>query len=194
MSVWDVCAAPGGKTISLAQRVGPDGYVWATEIHERKTEELRARMTRYSWVEVSGHDALRGSSKERLFDAILLDAPCSALGVIRRHPEIRWRRTPSDIKRSATKQLKLLEAVALSVRVGGVIVYSVCTDAPKETIEVINDFLMAYPEFEMIHPPSLHPPSPETTWNPLCDQGALSINPMDHGTDGFFAARLRRTR
>lgn len=200
--VWDVCAAPGGKTLSLAGAVGEGGWVMATELHERKAHDLRDRLARYSWVDTLNHDATqelpstaselseaRGLSLEGGFDRVLLDAPCSALGVIRRHPEIRWRRNLADVKRSARRQLDLLHSVALNVKVGGVLVYSVCTDSPQETTELIKQLLLAYPEFE--YAPL---PGGRERWAGLMRGEQLSINPAEHGTDGFFAVRLLRTR
>ena len=192
MRIWDVCAAPGGKSIALAGAVRSEGSILATELHPRKASALSERLERYPWVKVREHDALQpldDQDSTEPFDAILIDAPCSALGVIRRHPEIRWRRTKLDVKRAATKQLKLLEAVAMQVKVGGVVLYSVCTDSPEETTGVIQSFLMAYPEFELGAPPTS-----AQKWDVLCDRGALSLNPATHGTDGFFAARLNRMR
>ena len=201
--VWDVCAAPGGKTLSLAERVGAEGWVMATELHPRKAEDLKDRLSRYSQVDALAHDASEGEPEQAqaladaralntesgLFDAVLLDAPCSALGVVRRHPEIRWRRSLSDVKRAARQQLNLLHSVALSVRVGGTLVYSVCTDTPQETTEVIKQFLLAYPEFQY----AVHPEG-RAHWAPLLKGEAMSINPAEHGTDGFFAVRLKRVR
>jgi 16S rRNA (cytosine967-C5)-methyltransferase len=188
-SVWDVCAAPGGKSLTILTMIGDDGTLLSTDLHGRKAKELGGRLRSYMNAIVCQHDAGNGAPKAHLqtFDKILLDAPCSALGVIRRHPEIRWRRSIRDVKRASKKQRNLLEAVALHLKVGGILVYSVCTDMQGETSEVINDFLQAFPDFSFCAPP------PTDIWNELYDE-SLSLNPADHGTDGFYAVRLTRTR
>jgi len=197
--VWDVCAAPGGKSLALVEAVGEGGWVVATEVHERKAADLRERLAPYAWAAALQHDAGAGAPEGLTppggrpfageFDAVLLDAPCSALGVVRRHPEVRWRRTPADVQRAAKRQMALLHSVVLSVRVGGHLVYSVCTDTPEETTEVVSQLLLAYPELSLAAPPG-----DPARWAPLMRGGALSINPAEHNTDGFYAVRLVRMR
>jgi 16S rRNA (cytosine967-C5)-methyltransferase len=188
--VWDICAAPGGKSLTLLSLIGPEGSLLSTDLHERKTAALKSRLAGFSQADVQVHDALQGMPEDQMdpFDAVLLDAPCSALGVIRRHPEIRWRRTLKDIKRAAKRQLKLLETAALALKVGGILVYSVCTDTSEETDEVVSSFLKAFPDFALAPPPNSHP------WNTLMDQGTLRLNAADHNTDGFYAVRFTRLR
>ena len=188
--VWDVCAAPGGKSLTLLEMIGSSGELISTDLHERKAKQLQDRLSEYPNVFVYQADASHGAPDEQLtpFDSILLDAPCSALGVIRRHPEIRWRRTERDITRAAKKQLKLLEAVALSLKVGGILVYSVCTDTTEETDGVLHTFLSAFPDF------ALCPPETSELWSKLLVGGVLKLSPSEHGTDGFFAARLKRIK
>ena len=188
--VWDVCAAPGGKSLTLLEKLGEEGTLLSTDLHERKTRELASRLSLYSQSTVCQHDGSLGAPKghRQPFDKILLDAPCSALGVIRRHPEIRWRRSKRDVQRAAKKQRKLIEAVALHLKVGGTLVYSVCTDTREETVEVINDFLLAFPDFV------LSSPKPEERALHSLYNGALDLNPADHNTDSFYAVRLVRTR
>ncbi len=187
--VWDVCAAPGGKSISLLEMIGEEGELLSTDLHPRKARELAARLRIFPQATVCQHNGADGapSAQQRPFDKILLDAPCSALGVIRRHPEIRWRRSQRDIKRAAKKQRKLLEAVALHLKVGGILIYSVCTDTKEETSDVIDDFLLAFPEF-VLSPPKGN----DSLWGDLY-QGAMELNAADHNTDGFYAVRLMRT-
>ena len=186
--VWDVCAAPGGKSLTLLEMIGEQGQLLATDLHERKSHELNTRLSLFSNVTVCQHDGVKGAPDGfKFFDKILLDAPCSALGVIRRHPEIRWRRSIGDVKKASKKQRKLLESVALHLKVGGTLVYSVCTDTKEETTEVINDFLLAFPDF------SVSSPSSNTVWDELYND-ALNLNPADHGSDSFYAVKLMRTR
>ena len=188
--VWDMCAAPGGKSLTLLSMIGPEGSLLSTDLHERKAMNLRSRLASFPQVDVQVHDAMLGMPEGHThpFDAVLLDAPCSALGVIRRHPEIRWRRTLKDIKRAAKRQLKLMETAALALKVGGILVYSVCTDTSEETDEVVSAFLKAFPDFAVAPPAMQHP------WNTVVHQGALRLNAADHNTDGFFAVRFTRLR
>ena len=186
--VWDVCAAPGGKSLTLLEMIGEEGQLLSTDLHERKTRELAGRLSIFANATVCQHDGSKGAPDGyKYFDKILLDAPCSALGVIRRHPEIRWRRSVNDVKKAAKKQRKLLESVALHLKVGGSMVYSVCTDTKEETTEVINDFLLAFPDF------SIGSPSSKPVWEELYND-ALDLNPADHGSDSFYAVKLIRTR
>jgi 16S rRNA (cytosine967-C5)-methyltransferase len=123
------------------------------------------------------------------FDRILLDAPCSGLGVIRRNPDAKWSRTPDDIQHCALRQKQLLLNLAPRLKPGGVLVYAVCSTEPEETHDVITLFLSECPEFVMDDRPPDLPPS----LSPLMDpQGWLQTSPHRHGTDGFFAVRLRR--
>jgi 16S rRNA (cytosine967-C5)-methyltransferase len=122
------------------------------------------------------------------FPRVLLDAPCSGLGTIRRRPEIKWRRQPSDLVQAAALQRELLAGVARAVAGGGVLVYSTCSLEPEETDEVIGAFLDTHPDF------ALEAPGPAL--RPFCDprtEGILRAWPHRHDTDGFFVARLRRT-
>ncbi len=182
-SVWDACAAPGGKTRVLAQKVGPEGRVVATEVHANKAGRMRRALRHLPQVGVQARDAREVPGE---FDYVLLDAPCTSLGVIRRHPEIKWRRSEADVADRVALQAELLEAVAAGVSPGGVLVYSVCSDLPDEGSAQIARFLAAHPEFSVAEPPS------GLDWAPLLREGALHLRPDLHDTDGFYAARLRR--
>lgn len=145
--VLDVCAAPGGKSFLLADRVGPAGVVAAWDVDEDRLRALdrERRRLRQDQVRPALRDLLEapwGTAPGDLpFDSVLVDAPCSALGVIRRHPEIRWTRQPQDLARLAQRQLALLEASAPAVGAGGLLVYAVCTFSPEETDGVLARFL-----------------------------------------------------
>jgi 16S rRNA (cytosine967-C5)-methyltransferase len=124
------------------------------------------------------------------FDRALVDAPCSGLGVLRRNPEIRWRRTPGDIETMSRVQSIVLDQTAPLVRPGGHILYSVCTFTPQETEQVVEKFLACHPEFVRVDLRSLCPPA----WQDLFDQwGQFRSWPHHHhGMDAFFAAGLKR--
>jgi 16S rRNA (cytosine967-C5)-methyltransferase len=183
-SVLDVCAAPGGKAVHAAARVVPGGAVLALDRSLAGTRRIVAEATRLgaSAVRVAVADARRlpvaGS-----FDAALVDAPCSGLGTLRRHPELRWRRTPDDVPRLAALQREILAAVAPRVRPGGVLVYAVCTLAREENEAAVEAFLHAAPRFA-VEPVPL--PAALVT-----AEGFLKTLPHRHAMDGFFAARLR---
>lgn len=184
--VWDACAAPGGKTRAIARRLATEGRVVATDVHAAKAKRLaRALADLGPTVEVEARDA--GEPPPGPFDKVLLDAPCTGLGVIRRHPEIKWRRTPEDVVERAATQARLLRAAADAVRPGGVLVYSVCSDQRAEGPDVVSAFLAERPDFDLEAPPE-----GPVDWRPLLHDGCLRTRPHLHDADGFFAARLRR--
>jgi 16S rRNA (cytosine967-C5)-methyltransferase len=117
-------------------------------------------------------------------DRVLVDAPCSNLGVIRRHPDVKWRRRESDLEALQTVQLSILGAAAELVRPGGLLVYATCSLEPEENESVVTRFLTDHPAF-LLEPP-------EQFLIPFERSGMLRLTPASHGTDGFSAARLRR--
>jgi 16S rRNA (cytosine967-C5)-methyltransferase len=126
-----------------------------------------------------------------LFDRILLDAPCSGLGVVRRNPDTKWTRTSKDIVHCAEKQMRLIENLAVFIKPGGILVYAVCSTEPEETFAVVDSFLKNRSEFAIDGAPSDFP----TSLTPLLDRhGRLKTAPHRHGTDGFFAVRLCRRK
>jgi 16S rRNA (cytosine967-C5)-methyltransferase len=122
------------------------------------------------------------------FDAVLVDAPCSGLGTLRRHPEVRWRRTPKDVPRLAALQRAILDRVEPLVGAGGVLVYAVCTLTREENEDVVRDFLDRHPRFGVEPGAEAAPHVPRAVFD---EQGFLRTLPSAHGLDGFFAARLR---
>jgi 16S rRNA (cytosine967-C5)-methyltransferase len=119
-----------------------------------------------------------------LCDGVLVDAPCSNLGVLRRNPEVKWRRQPADVATAATRQRGILTAAATLVRSGGHLVYATCSLEPEENEDVIRDFLAGDPSFAL-DPPATFP-------IPAGTDGFVRCLPHQHGTDGFTAVRLRR--
>ena len=193
--VLDGCAAPGLKTTHLAGMVGDTGAVEALDLHPHRVEqvnELAARLGCGNCSTAVG-DA-RTHRWRQPFDAVLVDAPCSGLGVLRRTPEAKWRRSPEDLDELPTLQGELLRNLADAVRPGGVLVYATCTTLRAENEAVVEGFLAQRPEFR-VTPPLSGP----VDWQPLADSdGFLRTYPEGiDGTgpaalDGFFAARLRR--
>src|SRR5262249_39837695 len=147
--VLDLCAAPGGKTGHVAERMEDRGEVVAVEKQPTRARALRETVERLRprSVTVLEGDAL-GLVWERPFDRVLVDAPCSGLGVLARRADARWRKKPDLLERMPSVQLDLLEAGARAVRPGGVLVYSVCSFEPEETTGVTERFLERHPEFQ----------------------------------------------
>ena len=193
--VLDACAAPGGKSCHLAELVGPTGRVVAVDLHARKAQiiaEAAARLG-HAQVEARAADAtlpLPGEGPGG-FDLVLADAPCSGLGTLRRHPEVKLRRSVEDVDRLAALQARLLRALAAYVKPGGLLVYGLCTYTPEEVDENLARFLAAHGEFKLEPPPAgwALPAAEEL----VDERGCLVTSPARSGTDLFFAARLRRS-
>jgi len=192
-TILDACAAPGGKTTHLAERLGDRGRIVACDLDPRRLEQVRLHVTRLGLkcVEPRLLDAREAGSRfPAAFDRVLVDAPCSGLGTLRRRTEVRWRYTgPADLDRWASHQLALLKGVAASVKPGGVLVYSTCTLEVAENEHVVARFLQEHPEFGIENGTPWVPPNFQSAVAP---EGYLQTWPHRHGTDGFFIARLRR--
>lgn len=186
--VIDACAAPGGKTTHLAALMDGRGRVLACDVTPKKVDTVARQCRRLgaTGVETRVLDAgLLGETYPDAADRVLVDAPCSGLGVVRRRPEIRWRIHPDDLAAVAVRQKRLLAGAAGAVRPGGRLVYSVCSLEPEEGREVIATFLAASPTFA---------PEPVEGW-PFATPdapGTAFLYPHQAGTDGFFVASLRR--
>ena len=200
-SILDVCAAPGGKATHLAELMGDRGAIVALDLKPSRLELLRdncRRLGLHCIVPIVG-DARRPSdwpldiavSRHAglpIFDRILVDAPCSGLGVLRRHPDSKGQREESTLARHQLLQGQILESVAPCLRPGGVLVYSTCSNEPEETEEVVSRFCKAYPGWIR---ESVAPWLPPTALPFVAEQGALSTMCNRVGMDGFYAVRLR---
>lgn len=192
MSVLDCCAAPGGKTCHMAEIMDGSGKVIANDIHPHKAKLIQDHAIRLGLenIQTLSGDAskLAEEFEAESFDRVLLDAPCSGLGVIRRKPDLKWAKTPGDIKEISGVQRELLDAVCGLVKPGGVLVYSTCTIEKAENEDMVRSFLERHPEFE---PAEEQPES----WNHLREARSresvgLQILPQDAHSDGFYIARL----
>jgi 16S rRNA (cytosine967-C5)-methyltransferase len=184
--VLDACAAPGGKACHQAET----HPVLAVDLYPAKLEKIRSEARRLRLddrIEVLAHDATEPFPDSiGQVDAVLLDAPCTGLGTLRRHPELRWRREEPDLARLATLQRRILERCQAVVPPGGLLVYAVCSTEPEEGQDQVELFLRSHPDFTL-EPPAV---AERLGW-PLV-QGALRTLPGAEGMDGFYAARLRR--
>jgi len=190
--VLDLCAAPGGKATAIAERLGESGRLLAIDMRPRGLTELKRNVRRLGLPSVRSvcADGTRVPlPDDARFDRVLLDAPCSGLGTLRQHPEIRWRRSAAGITAIAARQEALLRAAAARVRPGGCLVYMTCTISRVENDEVLRGFLVAQPEFAIADAAGV---LPDGVRDLVDTEGILRTFPHRHGLDGFFAARLRR--
>ncbi|MGQ9898385.1 MAG: transcription antitermination factor NusB [Acidobacteriota bacterium] len=201
--VLDMCAAPGGKTAQLAAMMQNKGTITALDVHPHRVAAMEQNLARLD-VRIArcyvadamathlispanhrrSHKKLPFSLFPDSFDAVLLDAPCSGTGTLRRHPEIKWRLTLRKLSEFAGIQTRLLWNAAQAVKPGGFLLYAVCSLEVREGEEVIRTFLKHHRNFEVV------PPS--DAGDALTGEGFLRLWPDQDGTDGFFAARLRR--
>jgi 16S rRNA (cytosine967-C5)-methyltransferase len=187
-TVADVCAAPGTKTTHIAELMADRGRVLAFDREPERLALVREAATRLGITIIDARDgavdALAPGFRDAC-DAVLVDAPCSNLGVLRRNPEVKWRRQPSDLDLASRRQSEILAAAATMVKPGGRLVYATCSLEPEENETVVSAFLQGRPEFA-IDPPDRFP-------LPLDADGWLRCRPDRHGTDGFAAVRFHRS-
>jgi 16S rRNA (cytosine967-C5)-methyltransferase len=190
--VLDLCASPGGKTTAMAALMGDAGTIVACDVRSRRMDLLERT------VKTSGAQSIEIRSVETAgplpfgaeFDRVLVDAPCSGLGTIRRDPDIRWRRTESDLPGLAAQQLDLLARAAATVRPSGRLVYATCSSEPEENEQVVDAFLAATGDFAPVDLSEETLPVPMTR---LIDaRGMFRTLPFRDRLEAFFAAKLRR--
>lgn len=207
--VADLCAAPGGKALALADHTR---YVVAADVSAGRLERVRENVERIhagppsdggvrggavAGAEPAGEEAGHGNvgllvadarwPAIREADVVLIDAPCTGTGTLRRHPDGKWRLRPTDLTALVELQREILEAAAPLVVPGGLLIYSTCSLEPEENEGQVDAFLNRHPEFEPV------PPSAARVGSHLLDaEGRLTVLPQETGVDGAFAARLRR--
>lgn len=180
--VADLCAAPGGKALYLARS---GAYVVASDPSEARLELLRANVDR-TGLAVKLVRARAEAPAVAAPDVVLVDAPCTGTGTLRRHPDARWRLAPADVAALARVQARILRGAAGAVPSGGLLVYSTCTLEQEENEGVVDDFLAAHGDFRLER-------SPLSELEEVDSQGRLMMSPARTGYDGGFAARMRRT-
>lgn len=176
--VLDACASPGGKTVALAAAAGQRGLVVATDVRTRRVQTLhdtiqRCQVDNARVVHIGPERPFPFANGA--FNGVLVDAPCSGLGTLRRDPDIRWRRSPEELPGFAESQLGILERVAPLITVGGHLVYSTCSSEPDENEDVIRRFLDRHADFGVAAPD-------------------LRTLPFRDGLEAFYAATLQRSR
>ncbi|HFI0645325.1 TPA: 16S rRNA (cytosine(967)-C(5))-methyltransferase RsmB [Streptococcus suis] len=186
--ILDACAAPGGKTCHMGSYL-TSGKILALDLYEHKLaliEENATRLGLADKIETKRLDASRVHEEfgPATFDKILVDAPCSGIGLIRRKPDIRYNKVAMDFDSLKAIQLQILDSVCQSLKIGGIITYSTCTIIAKENQEVIQEFLQKHPNFEQV---VLEHPQTD-----IMVDGCLLITPEQYQTDGFFIGQLRR--
>jgi 16S rRNA (cytosine967-C5)-methyltransferase len=190
--VLDACASPGGKTTQMAAAMAGGGTVVAADVRGRRIDLLTRTVAQSGApnVHIVQANARAAPAFAAVFDAVLVDAPCSGLGTIRRDPDVRWRRSEADLDRFAEAQREMLDGLATVVRPGGRIVYSTCSSEPEENEAVVTDFLASHPGFRRDTPQRF---AKSPALSALLDaDGALKTLPFRDGLEAFYAAMLLR--
>jgi 16S rRNA (cytosine967-C5)-methyltransferase len=188
--VLDLCASPGGKAVAMVGQMRDEGILVACDVRARRMrllhDTIRQSGSRHAHpVQVPTEGALPFRPE---FDRVLVDAPCSGLGTLRRDPDIKWRRQEAELIGLADRQCTLLHRAAATVRPGGRLVYATCSSEPEENEQVVDRFLASQPEFRPI---DLRHVRSELA--PVVDgSGLLRTLPFTHGLEAFFAAALVR--
>jgi 16S rRNA (cytosine967-C5)-methyltransferase len=191
--IVDFCAGAGGKTLALGAMMRSTGRLYAFDISERRLAKLKPRLARSGLSNVNPVliDSEHDSKIKRLvgkIDRVLVDAPCSGLGTLRRNPDLKWRQSPESVAELAPKQLSILTSAARLLKRGGRLVYATCSILEAENEAVVKQFLEAHPDYALV-----------SARDVLAEQRVgldtgdyLSLWPHRHATDGFFAAVLER--
>jgi len=193
--VIDFCAGAGGKTLALGALMRSSGRLYALDVAAGRLSKLKPRLSRSGLsnvhpVRIESENDIKVKRMAGKADRVLVDAPCSGLGTVRRNPDLKWRHEPSDIAELAVKQSAILEAAARLVKPGGRLVYATCSLLEEENRAVVDAFLVAHSEFSELDCVQL-----------LAKRGiviesaaapALELLPHVHGTDGFFACVMQR--
>ena len=188
MTVIDVCAAPGGKSTHIAQRMENHGRILAFDIYEEKIRRIERNAQRLgiSIIEAEVRDARTiGAAYTGQADRVLVDAPCSGLGVLRRKPDARWKKRAGDQKTLPPLQRSILASAAEAVKKGGILVYSTCTMEECENAAIVENFLRTHTDFVLEETGGFLPVQKTT-------EHMVQIMPETDGPDGFFIARMRR--
>ncbi|MGA2622813.1 MAG: 16S rRNA (cytosine(967)-C(5))-methyltransferase RsmB [Bacteroidota bacterium] len=185
--IIDLCAAPGGKTTLIGELINNQGSVIAVDKYEHKLNLIQQSCERLGITSVETVTADSSTLEMAPVDKVLVDAPCSGLGVLRKKPDLRWKREPEDIAHLALLQKNLMENATRLVKPGGILVYSTCTTEPEENEFLVREFLGRHPEFQPDNA------SQFVNKSVVTDDGFVQTLPHRDHIDGSFAARLRKS-
>lgn len=188
--VVDACAAPGGKTIHMAELMQNQGTIWACDRTSSRLKKLQQNAERMGLqaIQIYTGDSRDLPQFVGQCDRVLLDAPCSGLGTLHRHADARWRQTPETVAELTVLQRQLLEQAATWLKPDGRLVYATCTLHPAENEQLIQAFLSQHPTWQ-IEPPE--PDSPPAAF--VTPAGWVKVWPHQAGMDGFFMVRLKKS-
>jgi len=192
--VADFCAGAGGKTLALSMLMHGSGRIYAMDVSQKRLREIapraaRAGISNLHPIVLAGEGDVRAKRLTGKLDRVLVDAPCSGFGTLRRNPDLKWRHGAAAIGELAAKQSRILNAAARLVKPGGRLVYATCSILPDENDAVVDAFAAGHAEFKELSCADLL----ASQRIPLDTGGRLRLWPHQHGTDGFFAAAFERT-
>ncbi len=191
--VVDFCAGAGGKTLLLGALMRSQGRIYAFDVAAKRLNNLKPRLKRSGLSNlhpqlISNENDLKVKRLHGKIDRVLVDAPCSGLGTLRRNPDLKWRQTPQSVEELRAKQAAILASAAKLLKPGGRLVYATCSLLPEENQDVVQAFLAQAPQFELLDCAQLL----ASQGIPLDTGRYLQIYPHSHGTDAFFAAVMER--
>jgi len=184
--ILDACAAPGTKSLLMAQKVGANGKIYAYDINQRRVSQGKKDILRHNYKNIDWYVADASKEEYPIYNKILIDAPCSGTGVIGRRPDIKWRLKEGDVKNMSVLQKSILANMCKYLEPGGKIVYSTCSLEKEENEDVVNDFLVKRKDFKLVVSNSLLPDN----W--ITSDGFMFAFPNNTKTDGLFAAVLQK--
>ncbi|MCW5626812.1 MAG: RsmB/NOP family class I SAM-dependent RNA methyltransferase, partial [Burkholderiales bacterium] len=192
--VVDFCAGAGGKTLALGALMRSEGRLYAFDTSERRLTNFKPRLKRSGLSNVhpqliSSESDVRVKRLAGKIDRVLVDAPCSGTGTVRRNPDLKWRMNPEAVAELTTKQTAILRAAARLVKPGGRLVYATCSLLDAENEGVVDVFLADHPDWTRQDAPALL----RAQGVAVEGEGDLRLSPLQHLTDGFYAAVLERT-
>jgi len=195
--VGDLCAGAGGKTLLLASQMRDSGQVYAMDVSEKRLAQLsprlkRAGMSNVQPQRIESEDDPRLDKLAGKLDRVLVDAPCSGLGTLRRNPDLKFRQSETALDELTAKQARILAAAARLVKPGGALLYGTCSPLVEENRQIVDGFLATHPDFSIEHAgPALAKACPDLPAD-LAAAETLQLSPQEHGTDAFFGVRLIR--
>jgi 16S rRNA (cytosine967-C5)-methyltransferase len=193
--VVDFCAGAGGKTLMLGALMRSQGRIYAFDISEKRLNNLKPRLKRSGLSNlypqrIANENDIKVKRLAGKIDRVLVDAPCSGLGTLRRNPDLKWRQSPQGIEELKRKQAAILSAAATLLKPGGRLIYATCSFLPEENREIVERFLASHPQFMLLNCAEILMQQKI----PLDTGTYLQLLPHLHGTDGFFAAALGLVR